>query len=345
MKLHFFSGITPCVLLVVIELANSYEGRFPLEPKECTDRVDIPVIKLKSYTTVVPLEDSNNNVIFSQFSMARRLLRKERRPVKNETVDPMDVCLGEGGEREWTLPTSNRTSFISEVVIECFDQGIGPVEFEYQGLGDFGVANHEDNQILGSGLNTSKYQVSMPASHKIVFTNFTDQITGTYSCRSVDYPEKSNSFHLYAPSANGGRPYLVQRGKTINVTAEQGSSVLTLPCIANNPKAKIFLFKKFIIFRMGIVVVKYQHQPFHIYDPKIGFQIDISDRGVDPYGTYVCSSSADIRDPTDRIRINLMPPNGVSRKSDQSMTFLDFGHQLVRNSYKRLHDLVNSFFI
>lgn len=62
---------------------------------------------------------------------------------------------------------------------------------------------------------------------------------------------------------------------------------------------------------MGIVIVKYQHQPFHIYDPKFGFQLDVSDRGIDPYGTYVCSSNPDIRDPTDRIRINLLPPHGA----------------------------------
>ncbi len=106
---------------------------------------------------------------------------------------------------------------------------------------------------------------------------------------------------------------MVQRGKTINVTAEHGSSIVTLPCIANNPNSRIYLFKKFIVFKMGIVVVKYQHQPFHIYDPKNGFQIDVSDRGIDPYGTYVCSSSPDIRDSLDRIRINLMPPHGIHK--------------------------------
>lgn len=130
------SGIICYLIALAIGSAYSYSGaRFPLEPKECTDRSDIPVIKLKSFTTVVPLEDSNNNVIFSQFSMARRLLRKEQRPVQNETVEPMDMCLGEGGVKDWTLPISNRSSYISEVVIECFDQGIGPVEFEYQGIG------------------------------------------------------------------------------------------------------------------------------------------------------------------------------------------------------------------
>lgn len=122
--------------LVTFGLVNSLSAsRFPLEPKECTDRTDIPVIKLRSYTTVVPLEDSNNNIIFSQFSMARRLLRKEQRPIKNETEEPMDMCLGEGGVQEYTLPVSNKSAYITQVVIECFDQGIGPVEFEYQGLG------------------------------------------------------------------------------------------------------------------------------------------------------------------------------------------------------------------
>lgn len=129
-------------------------------------------------------------------------------------------------------------------------------------------------------------------------------------CQITNYSNHLISF------LDGGRPYLVQRGKTINVTAEHGSSVVTLPCIANNPAARIFLFKKFIVFKMGIVIVKYQHQPFHIYDPKFGFQIDTSDRGVDPYGTYVCSSSPDIRDPLDRIRINLQPPHGKNLKSE-----------------------------
>lgn len=104
---------------------------------------------------------------------------------------------------------------------------------------------------------------------------------------------------------------MVQRGKTINVTQERGNSLVTLPCIANNPDARVFLFKKFIIARMGIVIVKYQHQPFHIYDPKTGFVINTSDYGVDPYGIYVCTSNPDIRDPTDRIRINLLPPAGI----------------------------------
>ncbi len=109
----------------------------------------------------------------------------------------------------------------------------------------------------------------------------------------------------------GGKPYLIQRGKTINVTQEHGSSLVTLPCIANNPNSKVFLFKKFIIARMGIVIVKYQHQPFHIYDPKLGFILSTNDVGVDVYGTYVCTSNPDIRDGSDRIRINLLPPPGM----------------------------------
>lgn len=131
------SGIILYLMQFPISFSYSHNGlaRFPLEPTECTDRTDIPVIKLKSYKTVVPLEDSNNNIIFSQFSMARRLLRKEQRRIKNVTEEPTDLCLGEGGVKDFVLPISNRSAYINEVVIECFDQGIGPVEFEYQGLG------------------------------------------------------------------------------------------------------------------------------------------------------------------------------------------------------------------
>jgi hypothetical protein len=110
--------------------------KYPLAGKPCTTREDIPIIKVTSYTTVVPLEDpKTNNMIFSRFSMAKRLLNKESRPVRNVTVETMDLCLGEGGLREWSIPVSSSNSFVSEVVIECFDQGMGPVEFEYNGLG------------------------------------------------------------------------------------------------------------------------------------------------------------------------------------------------------------------
>lgn len=135
--------------------------RFPLEGKQCTSRNDIPVIKVRSeglyqvhhcatssefsnpsylqvtsITTVTPLEDlTSNHVIFSSFSMSRRRLLKEPRPVRNITEEKTEICLGEGGDREWSIPVSNRSSYITEVIIECFDQGLGPVEFEYNGIG------------------------------------------------------------------------------------------------------------------------------------------------------------------------------------------------------------------
>lgn len=135
------SGVTP--------LIRADEKRFPLERTQCTSRNDIPVIKVTSVTTTVPLEDpSSNHVIFSSFSMARRRLLKEVRPVKNVTEEKTEVCLGEGGAREWSVPVSNRSEFITEVIIECYDQGLGPVEFEYNGIGVSEVTIYNDLSSL-----------------------------------------------------------------------------------------------------------------------------------------------------------------------------------------------------
>jgi hypothetical protein len=328
-------------LSLTLAVVSGNDGFFQ---RECKTGPDVPVIKVTSYTVTVPLEDPvTNHVIFSSFSMARRRLAKESRPVRNETEVKVDICLGEGGLREWSVPVSNRTSFVSEVVIECFDQGLGPVEFEYNGIGNFQVGDSDDMNAVS---NSSQYKhLYMPTSYKLVFKNISDQISGNYSCRSLERPERVNFFQLYVPM--GGKPFLVQRGKTINVTQDRGSPLVTLPCIANNPSARIFLFKKFIVARMGIVIVKYQHQPFHIYDAKTGFVINTSDAGVDPYGTYICTSNPDIRDPTDRIRINLLAPEGASRKVDghNSPSLFHIGSQFMRDSYRRLREIVNAFFI
>jgi len=124
------------VVLLIVLCGNGSCEKFPLSGKKCTNREDIPIIKVTSYTTVVPLEDpATNNIIFSRFSMAKRLLNKESRPVRNVSVESVDICLGEGGSPEWSIPKTNGTTYVSEVVIECFDQGMGPVEFEYNGIG------------------------------------------------------------------------------------------------------------------------------------------------------------------------------------------------------------------
>lgn len=119
-----------------LQSSSDWDKKFPLEGRQCTSRNDIPVIKVTSYTTTVPLEDAaSNHIVYSSFSMARRRLLKEARPVKNVTEEKVEICLGEDGLKEWSVPVSNRSAFITEVVIECFDQGIGPVEFEYNGIG------------------------------------------------------------------------------------------------------------------------------------------------------------------------------------------------------------------
>jgi hypothetical protein len=133
---EFFRIVISGLMLLSSVVITCADKRFPLEGNKCTSRDDIPVIKVISYTTVVPLEDaSTNHIIYSSFSMARRRLLKEDRPVQNVTEHKADICLGEGGLKEWSVPVSNKSSYITEVVIECFDQGLGPVEFEYNGIG------------------------------------------------------------------------------------------------------------------------------------------------------------------------------------------------------------------
>jgi len=331
-------------LFLLVVSGNVADKRFPLEGKQCqsTDP-HVPIIKVTSYTREVPLVFAESNqVIFSSFSMARRRLLKEPKPVKNVTEEKTEICLGEGGSKEWSVPVSDKTAYTTEVVVECFDRGIGPVEFEYNGIGDFQVGNHEE---MMTAANNSFKHLYMPSDYKLVFKNITDQISGNYSCRSKEFPEKVNYFHLFVPM--GGRPYLIQRGKTINITHEAGTSLVTLPCIANNPNAKVFLFKKYVIARMGVIIVKYQHQPFHIYDPKTGFVLNTRDVGVEAWGTYICTSNPDMRDPTDRIRINLMPPAGLSRKADGNYppSLFRIGSQFMKDSYRRLRHVFNSFFI
>jgi len=147
----YFRAISFCIcsLMVISSEAQSYystnipdrfnivpvQPRVPLAASECTSRQDIPVIKLKSIKVEVPLQDEKKNIVFSRYNMMSRKLHKESRRVKNVTEEFPDQCLGEGGLQEFLVPVPNRTSFVSEFSIECFDQGLGPVEWEYSGIG------------------------------------------------------------------------------------------------------------------------------------------------------------------------------------------------------------------
>lgn len=134
----------------------------------------------------------------------------------------------------------------------------------------------------------------------------------------ANYSFVCNIFYIFTTEPS--RPFFVDRGQLLQLTVVEKDVVLTLPCLTNAPEAQPFvhLFWK----RNNDTVddkaetqnweqvwppasdIKRTHETGIEFYPDWGFHLDTSNpRWANPAGEYLCSSSGDVEDRSDAVRV------------------------------------------
>ncbi|ODM98512.1 hypothetical protein Ocin01_08168, partial [Orchesella cincta] len=123
-----------------------------------------------------------------------------------------------------------------------------------------------------------------------------EQITGNYTCLSVENPRIFSSYYIFISPTPPG--VLLTRGQKLMLQPKLTDKSVIFPCAVSHPDVHVQLFKE------------NDMEPLSLsnnlkYDPKVGFTMQIKGESVDAFGTYICKTELS---PNDRVNITLLRP-------------------------------------